>query len=166
MLYGNKSKSSMPQIRKSTAIVSRQNSAEQAPLLASVLKNSMYALLAMLLSGLVLISISTAIAYANPNPDSLVFPLSLASLLISMFIGGFVCSKRTCESPLLCGIVCGGIITLFTILIALCLRNAASSGYTLGFAFLLHGIAMLFAILGAFAGNIKKKYKPRKRKYR
>lgn len=161
-----KQRGGVPSIKRASVPMARQNAGEGSSLFALILKNSIYGLLFMLGSGLILLIICTAIAYTNPNPDATVFPFALLSLLPSMFIGGFVCAKKCGEAPLVCGIVCGGLITLVTILIGLFINSAQKSDYSLGLSLLLHGIAVIFTILGAFAGSIKKKYKPKSRKYR
>ena len=146
--------------RRSTSIVPHSN--DDMPILARVLRNSFSGLAAFIAVGIILLSIVCGIAYSNPDPESLIMPMSLASLLPSMFAAGFVCTKKTGEAPLLCGIVCGGVITVFTMLLALLLKNATGSGYELWQQSILHGIAILFCILGAFAGNAKRKLDPRK----
>ena len=148
--------------RRSTALV--PHSDDDMPIFARVLRNSFWGLAVFVAIGIILLSAVCGIAYSNADPDALIMPLSLASLLPSMFVAGFVCAKKTGEAPLLCGIVCGGVITLCTMLLALILRNATGSGYELWQQSLLHGIAILFCVLGAFAGNVKKKADPRKHK--
>ena len=145
---------------RSTALVPRSN--DDAPIFVRVLKNSFSGLAVFAVVGIILLSAVCGIAYSNSDPDSLIMPMSLASLLPSMFAAGFICTKKTGEAPLLCGIVSGGIITLCTMLFALLMRNVTSSDYELWHQSLLHGIAILFCILGAFAGNAKRKIDPRK----
>ena len=146
--------------RKSTALV--PHSDDDMPIFTRVLKNSFSGLAVFVIVGVILLSIACGVAYSSSDPDSLVMPMSLISLLPSMFAAGFVCVKKTGEAPLLCGTVCGGLITLCTMLLALLLRNAIGSGYELWQQSLLHGIAILFCVLGAFAGNAKRKVEPRK----
>ena len=133
---------------------------------ALVLKNSLFGMLVSILTGLLLVTAMTAFAHANPNPTSLLSPLSLAALLPAMFAGGFLCVKRTGDAPLLCGIVCGGMMTLLTMLLSLILRGLPSSAYSFWQSALLHALAILFCVLGAFAGNVKRKPKPMSKRYR
>ena len=146
--------------RRSTALVPYSN--DDMPIFARVLRSSFWGLAVFVIVGIVLLSAVCGIAYSNTDPEELIMPLSLASLLPSMFVAGFACTKKTGEAPLLCGIVCGGVVTLFTMLLALLLRHATGSGYELWQQSLLHGIAILFCVLGAFAGNAKRKVDPRK----
>ena len=145
MLGKEKGSGGMPILHRSVALVPRTQD-EQTPVFVRVLRNSVAGLLSFLIVGVILISAMTAVAYANADPDAFIMPLSLAALLPSMFAGGFICAKRTGEAPLLCGIVCGGIVTLVTMLAALILRNTSSSGYELWQECLLHGAAILFEI--------------------
>ena len=159
-MLGKDNRGGVPAIRRSTALIPHSN--DDQPLFSQVLRNSLSGLISFAIVGIVLISIACAVAYANPDPDSLIMPMSLASLLPSMFAAGFVCTKKTGDAPLLCGIVTGGIITVFTILISLLLQGISVSGYEFWQQSLLHGIAILFCILGSFAGNAKRKVDPRK----
>ena len=155
-----------PAPRRTAALPSGRSVPDDSPLFITVLKNSVSGVIAALLSGIVFISISCAIAYANPDPEALSLPFALASLMLSMFVGGFVCSRRTGSSPLFCGIVCGGIITLFTMLLALCLAGAASMEYGFWMSAALHTFAIVFSVLGSFAGNMKRRPKPTVKRYR
>lgn len=161
MIGKEKTRGGMPILHRSTALVPRTQE-DDSPIFVQVLRNSISGLISFTVVGVILISVMTAVAYANADPDAFIMPLSLAALLPSMFAGGFVCAKKTGSAPLLCGIVCGGIITLVTILLALILRDAPSSGYQLWQVSLLHGTAILFSVLGAFAGTVKRKVDPRR----
>ncbi len=161
-MLGKDNRSGVPAIRRSTALIPHSN--DDQPLFRQVLRNSLAGLLSFAVVGLILISVVCGIAYSSQDPDSLIMPMSLASLLPSMFAAGFVCAKKTGDAPLLCGIVTGGIITVFIILISWLLQGASVSGYAFWQQSLLHGIAILFCILGSFAGNAKRKVDPRKRR--
>ena len=76
-----------------SSLPSRMKDQGEPPLLKCALFGSLLALLATALSGLILISVMTAIAYADTDPLSKIPALSLVALLPSMFVGGFVCVK-------------------------------------------------------------------------
>lgn len=147
--------------RRSTALAVRQRDNDESPI-SIAFKSSLSGLLTFICCGLILISIAAAIAYSNSDPDTLIAPLSLAALFPAAFAGGFTTVKRTGGAPLLCGVLCGGIITVFSIVASLILRSAISSGYELWQASILHGATVLFSVLGSFAGNAKRKVDPRK----
>ena len=138
--------------------------ADDAPLFAVIMKNSLWGLVTFMLSGLALITVCCFIAYSNPDPDALIFPLALLALLPSSFVGGLVSAKKTGDAPVACGIVCGCICTLVMMLLSLVLYNTPSSGYSFWQNALLHISAVGFSVLGALMGNIK--FKPHKRKRR
>lgn len=150
---------------RSLSPVTRTRDTSDAPLLADVLKSGATGLAAFVISGAILLFAMTAIAYANSNPDILIPPLSLVALLPSAFVGGFVCTKRVKEAPLLCGIVTGGMITFLIILLALILRGLPSSGFEFWQSAALHSASVVFSVLGSFAGNAKKKAKMGKRRF-
>ena len=148
-----------------TALASRAKEASDSPLFLSVLKSGIWGVGASLVMGLILITVGAAVAYANPNPSALIPALSLVSLLPSMFTGGFVTAKKTKDAPLLCGIISGGMITLITMLLAIVLRGLPSTGYAFWQSASLHTAAILFSVLGAFAGTVKLRQKPTKRRF-
>ena len=147
--------------RRSTALAIRSQD-EDEPIFARAMRGSLSGLVSFVAAGLVLISCAAAVAFAQANPDKLITPLALVALLLSAFAGGFTTARRTGDAPLLCGILCGGVITVFTIVVALILRGATGSGYELWQAAILHGATVLFSSLGSFAGNAKRKVDPRK----
>ena len=148
-----------------TALAKPNREELDSPLLVTALKGGLLGMGIALGVGLVLITIAAAIACANPDPASLIPPLSLLCLLPSMFAGGFAAAKRVKEAPLLCGILSGGMVTVVTIIIGAILRGLPSSGYAFWQSAALHTAAMAFSILGAFAGNVKRKSKPGKRRF-
>ena len=160
-----KYKGGLPTIKRSAALSSRKSDKDDQPLFLTVLKNSAIGLACAMLSGILLVSASCAVAYANPDPGALMLPLALASLMISMFVGGFVCSKMTKDAPLFCGVICGGIITFGMMLISLCFTKTPSSGYGFLMSAALHAFAIVFCVLGAFAGNYKRKTRSGAKKY-
>lgn len=147
--------------RRSTALAIRSQD-EDEPIFARAMRSSLSGLVSFVAAGLVLISCAAAVAFTRANPDALITPLALVALLLSAFAGGFTAVKRTGSSPMLCGILCGGVITVFTMLAALIMRGVTGSGYELWQAAILHGATVLFSTLGSFAGNAKRKIDPRK----
>ncbi len=148
-----------------TALASRTAETSDSPLFLTVLKSGLWGVATALGAGLILITVATAVAYANPNPSALIPALSLLSLLPSMFAGGFVTAKKVKDAPLLCGIISGGMITLITMLLGIVLRGLPSSGYAFWQSAALHTAAIAFSVLGAFAGNVKRRQKPGKRRF-
>ena len=57
--------------------------------------------------GLVLLLLSTVIAYAQADPAVLARPLALASLYAAVLTGGYISAKSN-ERPFLCAAICGG----------------------------------------------------------
>ncbi len=148
-----------------SALARRNENTEEGSLFGAALKGSLWGLLTSGICGIILITLATAAAYANPDSAALVSPLGLVSLMPSMFAGGFVTSKRVKEAPLLCGIMSGGMMTLVTMLLGMILRGLPTSSYEFWQSAALHGAAILFSILGALAGNIKKHPKPGKKRF-
>ena len=153
----------IPARERSLSQISKND--EDSPILLSALKGSLLGLGVSMATGILLTAIMAAIAYANPDPSYLIAPLSLLALMPSMFVGGFVSSKRVGEAPLLCGVLCGGSITIVTILLSIALWGLPSSGYAFWQSAALRTAAVGFSILGAFAGNIKRKPKVGKRRF-
>lgn len=161
----DKRKSAMPVPAHSRAVSRKTAETEETSLLGSALKGSLWGFFAFAFCGILLITAVTAIAYANPDPGPLIAPLSLLSLMPSMFLGGFVTAKRVKEAPLLCGIVSGCLITLLSMLLGIIMRGMPSSGYEFWQSAVLHTAAVGFSVLGAFAGNIKKRQKRGTRRF-
>ena len=138
---------------------------EETSLFGMVFKGSLWGLLTASACGIALITLMSAIAYANADPSTLIAPLAISALMPSAFVGGFITVKKVKDAPLLCGIISGGFITLIGMLLAAILQKLPSSGYALWQSAALHGAVILFSVLGAFAGNVKKKKKPTKRRF-
>ena len=151
--------------RRVSLPTSRSGERDDAVTLATVFKNSAIGLCAFVVSGLTFVTAACAAAYASKDPSALVAPLGLAALLLASFIGGFVTTKLTRSSPVLCAAVFCGIASILMLALSLCFSAASSSHYNFGQGLLMHGFALLFSILGAFTGNFKRKPNPRKRRF-
>ena len=147
--------------RRQTALAVRQRD-ENEPIFMSAMRGSLSGLVSFIAAGLVLITCAAAVAYTRPDPDALITPLALVALLLSAFAGGFTTVKRTGSSPMLCGILCGGVITVFIMIAALVLQGVTGSGYEFWQAAILHAATVLFSTLGSFAGNAQRKVDPRR----
>lgn len=145
------------------SLAKRDSAEDDAPLLPTALKGGLLGMGITLGAGLLLITIASAVSCANPDPAALIPPLSLLCLLPSMFAGGFAAAKKVKEAPLLCGILSGGMVTVVTLILSAILRGLPSSGYAFWQSAALHTAAVAFAVLGAFAGNVKRKPKPKRR---
>lgn len=160
----SKNRSGPPAIRRTPTLPARINGDEDGIPFAKILKSSLFGLISMLVSGLLLITVTAAIAYACPDPASLTAPLSLLSLMLSELVSGFVCSKLSKGHPLLCGLVCGAICALCMLLLSPIALGAPSSKYGFWQGALLHLSAVGFSVIGSYLGNIKLgRGKPKKR---
>ncbi len=166
-MYNDRKKgaSALPMQRKSTSLAARTRREEDDSILKKVLTSSLFGVAATAVTGILLVSVSAAFAYSNPDPLALISTLSVISLLPSNFIGGFVSAKKCGVSPLSCGAVCGALWCVASLFLALCLYSAPSSGHDILQGVLFHGLSVLFCILGALAGGIKRKHSHKKRRF-
>lgn len=154
--------SGLPAQRHSPSFAMKVRDEDGAPLIKKVLISSLIGLGVNLGCGIILVTVSAAIALFYSDPLSLMMPLSLLSLLVSNFWGGFSSSKNSKEAPLACGLVCAAMWGLLTLIVSLALFFAPSSGYTLWQSLLLHAISAVFSLLGALCGSYKPKKNPQK----
>lgn len=150
---------------RTTSVAARSRSGDESPLFTAVLKASVLGIAATFVSGLVLISVFSAVALTSPDPSGLITPLSLLALLPSAFIGGVVTVKRVKDAPALCGIICGGLSTACAMLLSIVLKGLSSSSFELWQTLLLHAAVVIFSVLGALAGNVKRVAKRGKRRF-
>ena len=118
-------------------------------LFISATKSAFYALIISVL----LLALLCGVAFATPDPLSLAFPLSLVARYSACFVSGLLCMKKIRKSPLLCGILSGGLLMLFYAFITLFLNDELSSPLSLPLSIALHSLVIIFAILGAYAGR-------------
>lgn len=118
--------------------------------------------------GLVLLLIVTAVAYANPDPDSLTTPLSMAVLGLSSLLGGLVAARRGQHKPLLCGGMLGLLFVLLLLVGSLFFSDEARESLTLGLPtpllWGLHGGVVLLSALGGKLGSRRSTPNRRSRK--
>lgn len=148
---------------RNTAMVRREAEAEERSLLQDALRGGALGTAGFLCAGGLLLSAGALLASFSKDPTALIAPLALAALLLSAFLGGWITSRRVGESPLLCGVIEGGMITLCTIALALILRPLPSSALLFWQSALLHGATVFFSILGAMAGGVKRKRTTKRR---
>ncbi len=163
---GKTHRSGMPAVRRPVHPAVRTHESEDVPLFQKVLINSLFGFFGMALSGIALISIAAFIACACEDPSSMISPMALCALFPSAFIGGLISSKKTGEAPLYCGILTAAVTGIAMLLCSLCLVNIRSSEYHIWQRLFMHSMLTVFCILGAFAGNIKRRPNPRKRRFR
>lgn len=123
------------------------------------------ALGAALCMGFLLLLLSTAVAYAQPDPALLARPLALASLYVSSCIGGYIAGKGAAR-PYVGGAICG--IGVALCLLPLSLIPAGSAGQAPSPLLV---IAMYLAVvvdstLGAWISIRKAKKHPHRHKSR
>ena len=149
--------SSLPAIKRSALPVSRNSENDDSPVLLKVIKASLPGLLIYLIIGLISTAAATAIAYANADPDSMVFTLSMLCSALASFSGGFITSKKAGTSPLICGLIFIVMMTVTSLLLSLFFKNSLSGSNSFFQSLLMHLPAVASGIVGAFAGGIKKK---------
>ena len=173
-MYGQKQKLSsghsgslcrMPARRLPSLPASRVTEQSQCGVFSVALKGSLGGLIGFVATGLLLITAACAIAYSSNDPSALIAPLALGALLLSAFVGGFVTCKLTRRAPMLCGVIFGALCTLVMLALCLVLSGAPASHYTFFQGLMLHAFLVLFSVLGAFTGTVKRKPDPHKRRF-
>lgn len=164
-MYNERTRGGLPTARSRATSALRKRGGEDTPLFKKLMLSSLWGLGANLLSGILLVSIVSAIAYRGTDPLGLIFPLALLSLLPANFLGGFISAKRCGESPFACGIITAAMWGAISLIGALCLWSVAPSGYTIWQSLLLHGASIAFCLLGALAGGIKRPQSRKKRRF-
>ena len=164
-MFKDKKRGNFPVAAQNRAMVRQKDAKDESSPRFALIKAILWGMGAATASGLILVTLATVLAYALPDPSAYVSPLALVALMPSMFIGGFVAEKKVGSSPLLCGILTGGSLTLFSMLLCLVMRALPSSHYQLWQSAALHFAAVAFSVLGAFAGSVKRKPKRGKRRF-
>lgn len=152
-----KQNKSVPHPGKRSLAVAKTAGEEEKPGAVSVMIGALRALPFTLFAGFLLLLIASAIAYAQPDPDSFGIPLAVASAGLSALIGGFLNVRFNHGQALLSGLS-GGILFMGTLMIlSLCFFRECGSGYSSTVTFLLHAGIVLLEIVGAFLGLPRKK---------
>ncbi len=166
-MYNERKKrnSALPAIKRRELPINRTRTETETPVINKIILSSLLGSAANALAGILLVSIVTFIAYSSHDPLSMIPALSLLALLPSNFLGGFIASKKCGEAPLVCGLVSGAIWGMAALLLSLCMYGSESSGYTLLQGLLLHSASVLFCVLGALTGGIKRRPSKNKRRF-
>ena len=162
----SKNQGSFPVRARSAGLSMPQGEAVEPSAVKETVKGVLWGIGATAATGIALLILATAIACVLPDPSAYIAPLALLALMPSMFSGGFTATKRLGGSPILCGVLTGGAVTVASMLLCLVLRALPSSHYTFMQSAALHFAAVAFSILGALAGNIKRKPRRRKRRFK
>ena len=112
---------------------------------------------ATLICCVVLLFAASAIVYSLNDPNRYVIPAALTILYVSCFLGGLVSAKCNKGGALVCGLAVAGMVLLPMLAISPLLDPSLSSEHSLPLAVGLRGIAVVFSVLGAFAGSGERK---------
>ena len=136
--------------------------------LDTALKSSFLGVLFTAGISLALLFASTAAALMTDDPTSLVDFIGYASIFVSAFFGGFVCSKLDKTSPYLVGILTGAGFVIISILFSLVLPHSLASGMKILPRIGLHVLSFALFPIGTFIGvkSSKPKHKNKNHKRR
>lgn len=100
--------------------------------------------------GLLLLLLSAAIAYAQPDPAILAKPLALLSIYLSVFIGGTLVGNDP-ERPILASLLCSGGVILALMCLSLIPYGKSGSSLSPLLAVGMYAGVCAIAVMGAFA---------------
>ena len=124
---------------------------------ASLLMAALFSLPFTVILGLVFLLISTAVAYAQPDPDKFTLPLALGSLSLTALLGGLIAARRRQHHCLICGLLSGLLFTLLLLVLSLFLKNDAqtpiNAGLSGALSWAVHIGVLLLEALGALIGS-------------
>lgn len=124
--------------------------------LSSMLRSSLKgAAIGLALSAILAFVICAAIIGLD-DPDSLVFPLSLAALYVSAFVAGTMATRINRGGSLVCGLLSGGIFMLSYIFVSLFFPSELSAKYGFLASLLFHALIIVFSVLGGYAATAKR----------
>ena len=155
----------LPSVRRNTGLMRKRSVNEEPPLFKKIITCSLLGVGVNALSGILLVSLVCFFAYRSTDPLSLIPSMALLSLLPSNFLGGFVVSRRCKDAAIACGITTTAMWGVLSFLGAICLYTVAPSGYAIWQSLILHAISLLFCLLGAAAGGVKRNSSRRKRRF-
>ncbi len=150
--------------------VRRQKSkqGEESSVLISIIKSSLLSLVITFVISFVLLLLGTAVAYTNPDPAALVTPVSLVSLYLSAFFGGFVCRKLNKQSAPIAVMLTSALFVLLGLVISLCLPSSpvdpgVNSWLSLVLRLAVIGMFFVGSALAKGSNKSKKKHKRNKK---
>ncbi len=130
-----------------------------------ILTASLRGLVATVFSGAILLLIATTIIYSMADPTQYISSAALAVLYISAFLGGLVAGMGNRKNALVCGLLTSTFLLILIVSISLLPFPSTPHGGRLA-STVLHGMAVLFTLLGAIAngriGHKKRKFKRKK----
>ena len=91
----------LPAVRR-TDRAGDDRTVEGAGSLRTAFGSALFAMPVAAVAGLIFLLIAAGTVCAMPDPDSLITPLGLSVLGLTVLCGGFVCSRRAGCAPLLC----------------------------------------------------------------
>lgn len=142
----------------------RSASAREDASLLSVMIGCVKGALIAIASALPLCLVGTLAAYSNDDPDK-VMPIAAFLIVYTVFaMCGFAAVKLNGTGALKCGLISGGMLLLFMLVISLFFKRNYSSGYTLIQAVLIRAGALFMSVIGGYAGIYKRPSRRRKRK--
>ena len=131
---------------------------------AGVLTASVFGVCIGLLFSVVLALVCSTICVFSSDPDKLISPLSLFSLIAVYLSAGFIAAKKK-AAAFPCGLISGGILALVFFTVSCFFDPSYSAGLALPIELLIRlsfvGVSLLGALLGV---NVSSKGKRRKRR--
>ena len=135
----------------------KAKSKENLSPLSQAMKNSVLGFLLTLPVCVLLIFLSALISLKSPDPDSLVRPLAVASLIVSFLTCGFLSGKLNSRSTLLCSAVSGGAFILLIMLASLLVGKNSCDTFSASQRALLYLGAFASSLVGGFLSSLKRK---------
>ena len=130
----------------------------------SVVKSSLWGILASLGAFVVLWLAASFVAYSCNDPDAMLPILAFIALYLSALVGGFVASKNYGDGGIVSGGICGAAFAFLLLFLSFTFGKEYSSGYGAMMSIMLRALVMVFAIVGGFIGTQKRKRRrPRRR---
>ena len=114
-----------------------------------------------LIAALALWIIVSLIAYSNDDPDSVASALGFAAIYLACLFGGFVSVRINRGKALLCGSICGILMTLIFWVASRFFGADHSAGYSFVVEFLLRVAMIVMSLFGAFAALNRRKKRRR-----
>lgn len=137
----------------------RNSDSSSLPLL---FKGCLLGLLISLAAGLLVLCVVAAFSLSKPNPEAIILPLSGFLLFPCVMLGGYISCKVCKESPLLCGLVFGGMVITISVALYPFLHSTTDSHSALAF-FILRALLLLCCIAGCLLGAKSNDSKQRRR---